>query len=116
VERIHGSQFHQICIGYFLEFEYKKNCHFDVHIFDFSCCEIDYPRTIPKCPTDHDHVLANQFPIECPVQVKEEEECEGKEIHNRHPGMVGVESESGNPSFTIVLQKYQCSGNALVSF
>lgn len=36
-------EFHSICVGHFLVFEYRENSCFHVLIFDKSACEIEYP-------------------------------------------------------------------------
>lgn len=39
-------KYYDICVGYFLVFKYTKNSTFDVHVFDKTTCEIDYPYNL----------------------------------------------------------------------
>lgn len=98
-----------IKLGYFLEFEHRGNCNFRVHIFDLSCCEIDYLSTIPSFPIETEDPN-NQLPLEEEsMQVKEEEE-EAKDVFYTS-GMFGT--SSGSASFTITMTKSHCTKNEL---
>lgn len=83
--------------GYFLEFEYEGNNHFEVHIFSLSCCEIDYP-----IHQYDDHKRKHNRNDD--VKVKEEQEDEEK--NDIHRATTMSKNKCKKPSFTITTRKY----------
>ncbi|KMT00538.1 hypothetical protein BVRB_9g218360 [Beta vulgaris subsp. vulgaris] len=87
--------------GYFLEFEYEGNNHFEVHIFSLSCCEIDYPI---HQYDDHQRRKQNRNDD---FKVKEEQENEEDEEKNDiHRATTMSKNKCKKPSFTITTRKY----------